>query len=70
MKAPVIACYCCVDRVPCDRYRADPERHCVCSVCGHTGACHRGEGGETTKAALAIEARPQAARLVPRARRR
>ncbi len=46
MKASITACYCCVDRVPCDRYQADPERQCVCSECGHTAACHHGEAGK------------------------
>ncbi len=44
MKASVTACYCCVDRVSCSRYMADPERQCVCSECGHTAACHQSEG--------------------------
>ena len=41
MKATMNACHCCVDRAPCHRYMADPERHCVCSECGHTAACHQ-----------------------------
>ena len=44
MKASVNACQCCVDRAPCYQYMADPERHCVCSECGHTAACHQSEG--------------------------
>jgi hypothetical protein len=41
MKTTVNACHCCVDLAPCGRYLADPERHCVCSECGHTAACHQ-----------------------------
>jgi hypothetical protein len=40
MKASVTACHCLVDCAPCHRYTADPERHCVCTECGHTAACH------------------------------
>jgi len=46
MKASVTACHCFVDCAPCYQYTADPERHCVCTECGHTADCHQSKGGK------------------------
>jgi len=44
MKASVTDCHCFVDCAPCYQYTADPERHCVCTECGHAAACHQSKG--------------------------